>query len=224
MTRPRALDYDDKKQHILREAARLFGRRGSESTTMNDVAQACGTSKSHLYHYFDGKETLLFAIISEHIHALAGELVAIVEQPLMPEQRFEQLVKAFVERASTSRDEHLVLMHDLKFLSAAQQREIRALETQILDLMVAVLRRINPDLLPSDEVAKPYALMLFGTMIWTFTWYRPEGLMAPGELAARMSETFLCGLQGARGAVGAVPAAPSPSVAQATSLRSRKRA
>src|SRR5437868_10719262 len=55
MTRVRAHDYDDKRNVILSQAAALIARKGFDVATMMDVAEACGTSKSHLYHYFPGK-------------------------------------------------------------------------------------------------------------------------------------------------------------------------
>src|ERR1700712_2386697 len=118
MTRVRAQDYDDKKQSILDRAAKLFAAKGFEVTTMVEVAAACGTSKSHLYHYFPGKEDLLFEIVREHITVQAAELTDIVALPLPAEERFSRYVNAFVDRAAHSRDEHLVLMNDLKFLPA----------------------------------------------------------------------------------------------------------
>ncbi|MBP6900187.1 MAG: TetR family transcriptional regulator [Burkholderiaceae bacterium] len=201
MTRPQASDYDHKKQLILDKAAELFGVHGFETTTMHDVALACGASKSHVYHYFGRKEDLLFAIVSEHIRSLAAELAAIADLPLAADQRFARMVQAFVECASASRNQHLVLMHDLKFLPAEQRAEVSALQSQLLDMMVAVLRELNGALLSGSETSRPYALMVYGTMIWTFTWYRPDGPIKPAELAARMAEVFLDGLRAAQGPV-----------------------
>lgn len=199
MTRPRASNYEDKKQLILDQAAALFAGRGFEGTTMNDVAQSCGASKSHLYHYFARKEDLLFAIISEHIQSLASQLTEIVALPLPAEQRFKRFVDVFVQRSAASRNEHLVLMMDLKFLPEGLRTQVRQLETRLVDMVSALLREINPALMKPGKVRTPYALMLFGTMIWTFTWYHPEGPVAPAELAARLSEVYLDGFRHATG-------------------------
>lgn len=198
MTRVRASDYNDKKQSILDRAAELFGRKGFDSTTMIDVANACGTSKSHLYHYFPGKEDLLFAIVREHITAQASELTAIATQPLPAEERFANFVNAFVERTARSRNEHLVLMHDLKFLPTAQRKQVRKLETQLVDLMVGLLKEINPTLMTPAKVQAPYAMLLFGMIIWTLSWYRKSGAIAPRELAERISQLFVHGFKDAR--------------------------
>ena len=196
MTRVRADDYGDKKQSILDRAAALFARKGFEVTTMVDVAAACGTSKSHLYHYFPGKEDLLFEIVREHITGQAAELTAIVDLPLPAEERFERYVSAFVKRAAHSRDEHVVLMNDLKFLPPAQRKQVRKLETQLVDLMIGLLKEINPTLMLPDKVQAPYAMLLFGMIIWTFTWYQKSGAISPAELAARISQLFVHGFKG----------------------------
>lgn len=195
MTRVRADDYGDKKQSILDRAATLFARKGFELTTMVDVATACGTSKSHLYHYFPGKEDLLFEIVREHIAGQAVELSEIVALPLPAEERFQRYVNAFVMRAAHSRDEHLVLMNDLKFLPAARRKQVRKLETQLVDLMIGLLKEINPTLMLPDKVQAPYAMLLFGMIIWTFTWYQKSGAIAPAELAARISHLFVHGFK-----------------------------
>lgn len=197
MTRARADDYGDKKQLILDRAAALFARQGFEGTTMIDVARACGTSKSHLYHYFARKEDLLFAIISEHITTQAAELVDIVGLPLPAEARFAHFVTVFVQRSADSRDEHLVLMNDLKFLPEAQRADVHRLETRLVDLMVSLLREINPTLMKPTTVRTPYALLLYGMVIWTFTWYRRDGAISPDELAARIADLFVNGFRNA---------------------------
>jgi AcrR family transcriptional regulator len=198
MTRVRADDYESKKQSILNRAATLFARKGFDSATMIEVAAACGTSKSHLYHYFPAKEDLLFAIVSEHITEQAVELSAIVALPLSAEERFSRYVSAFVKRAANSRDEHLVLMNDLKYLPDAKRKKVRKLETRLVDLMVGLLKEINPELMAPVKVRGPYAMLLFGMIIWTFTWYQKSGAISPAELSERICQVFVHGFKGAQ--------------------------
>jgi AcrR family transcriptional regulator len=198
MTRVRADDYESKKQSILNRAATLFARKGFDSATMIEVAAACGTSKSHLYHYFPAKEDLLFAIVSEHITEQAVELSAIVALPLSAEERFSRYVSAFVKRAANSRDEHLVLMNDLKYLPDAKRKKVRKLETRLVDLMVSLLKEINPELMAPVRVRGPYAMLLFGMIIWTFTWYQKSGAISPAELSERICQVFVHGFKGAQ--------------------------
>ena len=198
MTRVRADDYETKKQVILDKAAALIAKKGFDVATMLDVARACGASKSHLYHYFPSKEDLLYAIVLEHITRQAAELQRIVAQPLPAEERFAQFVDSFMQGAARSRNEHIMLMNDLKFLPKGQREHIRKLEVGMTEMMEALLREMNPALMGDERVQKPYALLLFGMMIWTFSWYRRSGPIAPAELAERIADLFVNGFKGAR--------------------------
>src|SRR5215467_12477755 len=51
---------DLQRDAILRAAARLFRERGFADTGMRDIAAAADLSAANLYHYFDGKNDLLF--------------------------------------------------------------------------------------------------------------------------------------------------------------------
>ena len=58
-----------------------------------------------------------------------------------------------------------------------------------------LLREINPKPMADARVGKPYALLLFGMMIWTFSWYRRSGPIAPKELAARIADLYANGFR-----------------------------
>jgi len=195
MTRVRANDYETKRQLILDKAAGLIARKGFDVATMLDVAKACGASKSHLYHYFPSKEDLLYAIVHDYITAQSAELHRIVALPLPAEDRFAQFVDTFMQGAARSRNEHLILMNDVNYLPKAQLDEIRQLEVEMTELMEGLLREINPAFMAEERLQKPYALLLFGMMIWTFSWYRRTGSITPRELAQHISELFVHGFK-----------------------------
>jgi AcrR family transcriptional regulator len=195
MTRVRANDYELKKQVILDSAVALIAQKGFDGATMSDVAAACGASKSHLYHYFASKEDLLYAIVKEHITGQVAELSAIVQEPLPAAERFQRFVGSFVQEGAKSRNHHLVLMNDIKFLPPLQREDVRKLEQELMQLMVGLLREINPERMADAKVNSPYALLLFGMVIWTFTWYERNGPITPAELAERISALFLDGFR-----------------------------
>lgn len=195
MTRVRAEDYEDKKHVILEKAAAVIAQKGFDVATMMDVAEACRTSKSHLYHYFPSKEDLLYAIVLEYITQQTADLVRIVAQPEPAIERFDRFVESFMQGAARSRSEHVILMNDLKFLPRVQREAIRKFEVEITDLMVGLLREINPQRMADKRRQKPYALLLFGMMIWTFTWYRRSGPVSPQALARQIADVFSNGFR-----------------------------
>lgn len=193
MTRERADNYDDKKRLILRKAAALFAQKGFQITTMMEVAKACNASKSHLYHYFPAKEDLLYEIVREHTELLVTELTPVMALPEPAAARFERFVEVFVDIAADSRNEQLVLTNNLQFLPVAKFKEITALESSLVAMMIALLKEISPKRMARAEIQTPSALLLFGMIIWTFTWYKKSGPVKPAELARQITDIFLNG-------------------------------
>ena len=54
----------NQRANLLAEAQRLFFERGYESSTMTDIATAAGVSKGAVYHYFDSKQAVLEAVVT----------------------------------------------------------------------------------------------------------------------------------------------------------------
>ena len=70
LARTRSADYDKVHDDIIEKAAVMFAKRGYASTSIGDIAEACGCSKSRLYHYFDSKEAILLDMLNTHVDKL----------------------------------------------------------------------------------------------------------------------------------------------------------
>jgi TetR/AcrR family transcriptional repressor of nem operon len=57
------LQGEQTRQRIIEEAAKLFIRKGFHGTSVADLAQAVGLTKGALYHHFDGKDALFYAVV-----------------------------------------------------------------------------------------------------------------------------------------------------------------
>jgi AcrR family transcriptional regulator len=80
---------------LLRVAAKVFTERGYDGTSMEDLAQASGLSKSSIYHHVDGKEHLLRLSLERAV----GPLAAIAEEPAGREGRAIDRLEYVVRRA-----------------------------------------------------------------------------------------------------------------------------
>jgi len=197
MPRARARDYDDKRQAILAAAARLFARNGFEATSIADIARACRTSKAGLYHYFDAKEAILFALLDGHVRGLIAVARGAVEPEAPPERQLQALVGALMAIYATAGDTHVVLMNALGALPASQQRRLVAAQKEVVAVARAILLRLRPDL-ARDARQAPVAMALFGMINWTYTWFRADGPVSPAAFAELAAAIFLHG-------IGAVP-------------------
>ncbi|MEU6313028.1 TetR/AcrR family transcriptional regulator [Streptomyces sp. NPDC047014] len=62
----------ERREHILGVARRHFAEHGAEGASYNKIIEAAGVSKTAAYHYFDGREDLLTAVLD----GVLGRLLA----------------------------------------------------------------------------------------------------------------------------------------------------
>jgi TetR/AcrR family transcriptional repressor of nem operon len=60
------------RRRILQAASRLIAARGADAVSLEDVEREAGVGRSQLYHYFDGRDDLLRAVIDVTTDAVLG--------------------------------------------------------------------------------------------------------------------------------------------------------
>ncbi|WP_439589007.1 TetR/AcrR family transcriptional regulator [Hydrogenophaga sp.] len=197
MPRVRSDDYEAKSQAIMDCAAALFAKEGYPSAKMQDVAAACGATKSMLYHYFPTKDDLLFAMLMEHLERVLQGVEEAIASRGTTRERLLVLVEAYTQKSAQSRRRHMIAMQDVKYLPKPKQAPLIELQRKLTDRFTDLLKELNPNL--PEDVYKPYTMMLIGMLNWTDMWYRTGGTMKPQELCDRMSRLFLKGFMAEKG-------------------------
>jgi AcrR family transcriptional regulator len=208
MPRGRSATYDDQRELILAQAAQLFARRGYPATSMNQVAEACNLSKATLYHYYKDKSSLLISIAETHVSKLAA-LVAEEEAAShhTDEERLRRFIYRIVEEYAGAQDAHRVLTDDVRFLEEEDRERVLNKEREVVAGFARAVSALRPGA-PSDELAKPLTMLLFGMINWMFTWMKPGGPLDHAAIAPIVADLFL-------GGVGAVKLSPAAAAASA---------
>ncbi len=193
MGRGRAAGYNDQREMILEQAAHLFARRGYPSTSMNQVAEACGLSKATLYHYYKDKYSLLVSIAEGHVSRLQALVVDVEAEPLAPEQRLRELIRRIVEEYADAQDAHRVLTEDVKFLDEADRERVLDHERDVVSGFARAVAEVRGESLQA-ELSKPLTMLLFGMINWMFTWMKPEGELDYDAMAPIVADLFMGGL------------------------------
>jgi AcrR family transcriptional regulator len=60
------------RRRILRAASQLIAERGVDRVSLEDVEREAGVGRSQLYHYFDGRDDLVRAVIDTTTDAVLG--------------------------------------------------------------------------------------------------------------------------------------------------------
>lgn len=83
------------EQYIIIQSLILFRQRSFHSTSMSDIAKACGILKGSLYHYFKSKEELMEKVIKYVHQYFKVEVFAKAYEENIPAiQRFKNMTKS----------------------------------------------------------------------------------------------------------------------------------
>jgi len=189
--------YDQRLDHLLDRAARVFADQGYHSTTMRDLAAASGMSLAGMYYYVPGKEELL-ARVQERCftRVLAGAERAIAARTTDPIDRLQAFIRHHVAFFAAHMPEMKVLSHEAASLSGERLRRIQTIKRRYVNVLEGLLKEAVPEEPPLDRSAAAY--LLFGMMNWIYTWYDPAGPIDPERLGGLVTRIFLGGFVEAR--------------------------
>lgn len=194
MARTQAADYDERKLAIVEQAAALFASRGFNGASVADIAERCKTSKSLIYHYYESKEDILFDVMISHVRALEAAAADALAANAGAEQKLRDLTQRFMALYVGAADRHKVLLNDLGYVPKARRAEIVAVQRGLIESVRKLLVEIEPALKRRDGASFSAAMLFFGAINWTHTWYDPKGAMTPEALADMAADLTLGGL------------------------------
>lgn len=186
--------YDDRKDHLLHAAARVFAEQGYDRTSMRDLARASGMSLAGMYYYVKGKEDLLLQIQKSCFERVYEGARAALAPEASAEGRLAAFIRHHVTFFVSHMDEMKVLAHEAESLTGGALEEVRRLKRQYVDFLIGLLGALDGR---SADSAQRHvaAFTLFGMMNWIYTWYRPGGPVGVRQLADQITKLFLNGYQ-----------------------------
>lgn len=124
---------------------------------------------------------------------MAAEVVAL---PLDPRDKLRRYVALHLRHYYESRDRHTVLIEDADHLPAQGRAAVERSEQQLVAMLVSLLQQIQPERLRDHHLATADAMLIYGMLNWTYTWYRPSGRLTLDALADRATRLCLYGIAG----------------------------
>ena len=192
---PDALDEGNRRQELLRGAARLFRDKGFAATTTRDIAAAAGMQSGSPFYHFESKAALLFAVMEQGMRAAlrsqAQALQAAAADRASSQDLLRTLVRAhFDVLLGPGSDFIPVMLYEWRSLTPAQRADIARLqrdyETAWADALQALYAAgtIRAD-------ARVARLMMLGALNWSVQWYKPRQGASLDELTDQAMLLFL---------------------------------
>lgn len=199
MARTQAPEYDERKLAIVETAAALFARDGFNGASVADIAKRGKISKSLIYHYYTSKEDILYDVMISHVRELEAAAEEIASDETSAETKLRDLTHRFMALYVGAADRHKVLLNDLDNVPKSKRAEIVSVQRGLIETVRQLLVEIEPKLSKKPGAAFAAAMLYFGTINWTHTWFNPEGAVNADTMAEMAVDLTLGGLAKAAG-------------------------
>ncbi len=101
-----------RRQQLLDVARELFGRRGFEATSIEEIAAHAEVSKPVVYEHFGGKEGLYAVVVDREMQQLLGRFTSALSDPGHPREMLQRAALVLLEYIESDTDGFLVLTRD----------------------------------------------------------------------------------------------------------------
>jgi AcrR family transcriptional regulator len=160
---------------ILDRAAAIYSRSGYEGTGIRDLASALSIKSASLYHYFSGKEDILFSIMWKFHSRFLKEVTPLAEGDAPPDALMRTLVGGHIRFDMRHWNDVVVSLRERNSLSAERRNLVNNLRRRHRDAVVRLVQKgAKPGTWASREpvvIASTILDMINGLV----QWYKPRG-------------------------------------------------
>ncbi|MBW8317679.1 MAG: TetR/AcrR family transcriptional regulator [Hydrogenophaga sp.] len=194
-------DDGNRRQALMRAAAKLFRQYGFAATSTRDIATAAGMRSGSPFYHFENKEALLAGVMHEGMQSALRRQTAAMDgaaaagaaagQTLSARECLRVLVRNHLEVLLGPDSDFIpVMLYEWRSLSEAQRSEVNRLKADYEAAWVPVLRALHAsgELKGEPGLAR---LMLFGALNWSVQWFDPDRQASLDDLTQTTLLLFL---------------------------------
>lgn len=197
MARTIAKDHDQKRSHILDTAAKMFATEGYDRVSMSKLAEECGISKANIYHYYDGKEAILYDALETYLRELRDRICALDLDSQAPEEALYHVVREILMAYEGSDEIHRVQNTNLTSLPPEQQVTLKKYQRELVTFVSAVVERNGQEVFVFDLVKlRSTTMSIFGMLNTFYMWHRGASQEEREAYALLITDLVLRGVRG----------------------------
>ncbi len=183
----------NRRQTIHHVAAKLFFTKGYHATSMREIARAVNVEQAALYHYYPGKQSLLYEIIKQGIQDLSASVNAELESAENTTDKIRIFLSMLVRYVIEQREE-AGMSPEIRNLDPDQRKELRQINMEFIDKFRRLLNKGVREKVIRPCNTKFAAVLCLSSATNIAQWYNPDGPLTVDEIAKIFADQILLGL------------------------------
>lgn len=183
--------HDQKREHILRVAEDLFYRRGFAVTTISDIVHELGVTKPFLYYYFQSKNDIFETLCWRASHACLTAMHFDAKDSRPAIERLREGLHRFATANVIYFKSGTFAYREGGSLQPAFLKKLRTMARRFYSELRTLLEEARDDGELDFDDAKLTALSIGSIAGFMYTWYKPEGRLAPDAMVGEMTRILL---------------------------------
>ena len=181
---------------VTRAAVRLFAAQGFANTSVQQIVEAAGVTKGAMYHYFESKDDLLFAIYERMLSLQKSHLDEIIARGGAVDDVLRAVCIDVVETSIEFLPEGTVFFRSQHMLTAPRQQEVVRRRREYHDAFAGLVRRGQDEGRYRTDI--PHAVLIasfFSDLHYLSHWYDPAGPESAAVVAEQLTDLFMTGIR-----------------------------
>ncbi len=181
---------------LLRAAAQVIQEKGYHATSMDDIAAAAGLTKPGMYYHIQGKQHLLYEIMTYTLDLYETAVVVPARAVADPEQRIRGMIANHIRLIAEG--EHgqaiTIVTEEIVGLTPAHRRAIQQRKRLYLEFIRDTFQQLKDagKLKDLDPLAMAFAMQ--SMILWLGYWFDPAGALPGAQIAEQYAEVLLHGM------------------------------
>jgi AcrR family transcriptional regulator len=197
-----------RRQQLLDVGRELFGQRGYEATSIEEVAARADVSKPVVYEHFGGKEGLYAVVVDREMQRLLDRFTSALSNPGRPRELLERAALVLLDYIEEDTDGFRVLTRDSPVTAASGT--FSSLIGEVARKVEHILARHFGARGYDPQLAELYSQALVGMVALVGQWWLDTRSPDKREVAAHLVNLAYNGLSHLDPQPGLVHAAPVP--------------
>lgn len=161
-----------KKKDILAAAAKIFGEKGLDNSSLDEVAAEAGVAKGTIFYYFSGKEELFSSLIEEGIDILSGQIKEIIQKKISTKEKLDKIINSHFLFFKQNRNICLMILGQLGNFQKRWKKGVGLIQDKYIPVLTELIEEckkadlIDKSLNSEAIIVNLFSLLAISSIDW----------------------------------------------------------